>query len=160
MISYADFSRLRLAHFVRDPGEVADLDDWEFMEDLWVGEAMGFTEWLRLAEEPDVLRSLSLDMPTLSDSVAGRVLDALDLPVHYGMSLSEVVHRLGEPTDVLRFGRDRTTYEFRVGERDVYDLSCTIHHRDGLIYLVVMAPTPRREPAAEGDGSAGDEERC
>jgi hypothetical protein len=154
MISYADFAHLRLAQFVRQPDEVADLHDWEFMEDLWVGEAMGFTEWLRLAEEPDVLRSLSLDLPTLSDSLAGRVLDALDLDLHYGMSLSDVVGRLGEPTDVLRFGRDRTTYEFRVGEADVFDLSCTVHHRDGLIYLVVMAPTPRREPA-ESDGGTG-----
>jgi hypothetical protein len=156
MISYAEFSRLRLSQFVRDPDAVADLRDWEFMEDLWVGEAMGFTEWLRLAEEPDVLRSLSLDLPTLSDSLAGRVLDALDLPLHYGMSLSEVVARLGEPTDVLRFGRDRTTYEFRVGECDVFELSCTVHHRDGLIYVVVMAPTPRRETASESDGATGE----
>jgi hypothetical protein len=155
MIAYADFSRLRLSDFVRDPDDVADLSDWEFMEHLWVGEAWGLTEWLRLAEEPDVLRSLSLDLPTLPDSFTGRVLDALDLPLHYGMSLSEIVRHLGEPTDVLRFGRDRTTYEFRVGDGDVYDLSCTVHHRDGLIYLVVMAPTPRRHVAAEGE-SGGD----
>ena len=154
MIAYSDFSRLRLTDFVRDADEVADLSDWEFMEHLWVGEAFGLTEWLRLAEEPDVLRSLSLDLPTLPDSTAGKVLDALDLPLHYGMTLSELVRHLGEPTDVLRFGRDRTTYEFRVGDCDVYDLSCTVHHRDGLIYLVVMAPTPRRQVPAEGEGGA------
>jgi len=158
MIDYAEFSRLRLSDFVRDPADVADLSDWEFMEHLWVGEALGLTEWLRLAEEPDVLRSLSLDLPTLPDSLAGRMLDALDLPLHFGMSLSELVLRLGEPTDVLRFGRDRTTYEFRVGETDVYDLSCTVHHRDGLIYLVVMAPTPRRQSAAEADPSCDEDE--
>jgi hypothetical protein len=61
MISHDRFGALRLAHFLPD-AQIAELRDWEFMEHLWSGEAIGFSEWLRLENEPDVLRSLAYEV--------------------------------------------------------------------------------------------------
>ena len=59
MISHSHFGRLRLADFRPEEG-VAALENWEFMDQMWVGEAVGFSEWLRLEDEPDTLRSLAI----------------------------------------------------------------------------------------------------
>lgn len=54
MITPADFGRLRLKEFL-PVAELHQLADWHFMEDVWLGEALGFTEFLRLEREPEVL---------------------------------------------------------------------------------------------------------
>ena len=60
MIPYNDFGRLRLATFLAD-ADLAPLKGWEFQDHMWLGEALGFSEWLRLEDDPDVLRSLAID---------------------------------------------------------------------------------------------------
>ena len=65
MISHAQFGKLRLARFCPDAA-IVELDEWEFMDQVWVGESIGFSEWLRLKSEPETLRSLANDFSEVS----------------------------------------------------------------------------------------------
>lgn len=62
-VSHAEFGWLRLADYVSTQ-EIVQLVDWEYLDHDWVGEAIGFTEWLRLESEPEVLRSIALALQT------------------------------------------------------------------------------------------------
>jgi hypothetical protein len=79
------FGQLRLADFVR-PDDLVPLRNWEYLERIWVGEAWGFTAWLRLESDPEVTRSVELALPALPASTAKTMLAALGLPLRYGMS--------------------------------------------------------------------------
>ena len=142
MISYARFGKLRLAQF-RPDTEITELADWEFMDALWVGEAVGFSEWLRLESEPEVLRSLSIDFREFPAAAASDVLRAIELPIRAGMRLEELRAALGEPIEEQRFAKDRASYEFVLAKSPRYNVSCTVLNEGGLTYLVVMRPLPR-----------------
>ncbi len=142
MISHARFGKLRLAQFRRDT-EIAELENWEFMDHIWVGEAVGFSEWLRLEDKPETLGSLVIDFSEFPEAAAAKVLQTIDLPVHAGMKLDELCQLLGEPVKEERFVKDRVSYEFVVAGPPKYDVSCTVLNKGGLTYLVVMAPLPR-----------------
>ena len=137
MISNRRFSRLRLRDFIGDL-ELAELRDWEFMDRLWLGEAHGFTQWLRLQGDPEVLRSLAIDLERFPEDSSRAVLDAIGLPLRRGMSRAQIVSLLGEPHNTLSFVADRETYEFRVAGDGTYDVSCTVLKQGGLTYLQVM----------------------
>src|SRR3954467_9388615 len=112
MISYARFGVLRLAQF-RPDTEITGLAHWESRDALWVGEAIGFSEWLRLESEPDVLRSLAIDLDEFPEAAASAVLRAIELPIWAGMQLEELRAALGDPGEEQRFVKDRASYEFR-----------------------------------------------
>lgn len=137
MISHAQFGKLRLAQF-RPDADIAELTGWEFMDELWVGEAVGFSEWMRLEADPAVLRSLALDLTEFPTDAAGAVLRAIELPVRAGMSAPELRAVFGEPVEEHRFVADRVTYEFVVSGPPRYSVSCTVLNDGGLSYLVVM----------------------
>lgn len=139
MITHAEFARMRLSDFVR---EVEPLDGWEYMGRIWVGEAVGFTEWLRPSDNPERLGSLALDLTALDRAIVERVLRMLGLPVAAGMTGEEIRGRLGEPLAEQSFVSDRRSYDFVVGVDERFDVSCTIQQNDGLIYLVVRPVAP------------------
>ena len=142
MISHARFGKLRLAQF-RPDAEIAVLDNWEFMDRMWVGEAVRFSEWLRLEKKPDTLRSLAIDFSEFPEEAAAQVLRTIELPVRGGMKLSALSKVLGKPVKEERFGKDRVSYEFVVKGPPKYNVSCTVRNKGGLTYLVVMTPFPR-----------------
>ena len=152
-ISWGDFARLRLLQFV-PAAEIHALRDWEFMDLRWVGEAMGFTEWLRRKDDPRVLRSIALELDALDARVVDAVLERLKLPLHAGMTRKSLVRLLGEPTNVLVFPKagDRATLIYDASRSaGSYRLACTAKKVGGLAYLVVMRgdwapPEPRRRP--------------
>ena len=136
MIQLREFQKLRLSSFVN--GVVA-LEDWQFMGRTWVGEAVGFSEWLCPSDHVDDLGSLSLDLGELPSEVVLNVLAKLKLPLRPGMSLSEVCSILGEPCGSETFVEDRTSHSFEITDPDNFSVSCTIQHKGGLCYIVVMA---------------------
>ena len=143
LISHEEFGRLRLRQFV--PSTIInELAGWEYMNEEWVGEAAGFTAVLRLAREPDVVRSIELDLNDLPEDTANTMLTALKLPLRKGMTVEQITAFLGAPTKQLNFpsAGDRTTYEFGVGNRWRYEVACTLHEKEGLVFLSIMA---RRE---------------
>jgi hypothetical protein len=138
MISHSDFGKLRLPQFAAIE-DIAFLDDWEFLNELWVGEAIGFSEWLALKRDPDVLRSLSLSFAELPESMCMAVLERIGLPLRRGMNIEDITTVLGRPQRTLVFPRakDRKSYEFLVGKPDQFRVSCTVLNDGGLTYLVV-----------------------
>jgi hypothetical protein len=144
VIDYADFRRLRLAEFLA-PTEVVPLHDWEFEERLWVGEAHGFSEWLRSASTPDELGSIALDFSTFPRGAAREVLSRLVLPIDPGMTIEELESILGPSRSSQRFTPDRVTYVFVTTGAEPFRISCTVLNEGGLTYLGVMTPLPGAE---------------
>lgn len=138
MLSHDEFARLRLSQFA-DPSEVVQLENWEFLGREWIGEAIGFSEWLRPVDAPETLGSLALDLSTLPRQVTGACLADIGLPVARGMGLAQLTPILGEPCETHRHAEDRVSFEFRTGDIDAYAVSCTILAEGGLTYLVVTA---------------------
>lgn len=143
MIPYDDFGCLRLAGFLPN-ADLAHLEGWEFQDHVWLGEAVGFSEWLRLEDDPEVLRSLAIDFSEFPPEVADLVLQTIALPVRAGMSLRDLDDLLGPRVAEYRFVADRVTCEYLSPEPHRYCLSCTVLNDGGLSYLVVMVPLNRQ----------------
>jgi hypothetical protein len=79
LISFKKFGNLRLSDFVSNK-KIEQLTDWEFEEELWVGEALGFSEWLCKTAKPKLLRSLSIDFDNFPAAAAKSVLGTIGLP--------------------------------------------------------------------------------
>jgi hypothetical protein len=139
MLSHSEFQKLRLSQFI-DASEITELVDWEFLGRQWVGEAIGFTEWLRPQSSPDLLGSIALELEELPARVAEACLHRIGLPVRRHMTLSQLVDLFGEPLRSLSFVEDRVTHEFRVDTPDQYVLSCTLVAGVGLNHVVIALP--------------------
>jgi hypothetical protein len=148
--THEEFGKLRLGQFATCG--VRALKDWEYLEELWVGEAIGFTEVLRLARDPKVVRSVAVDLVELPARVQTRLLEAVGVPLCRGMTLSEITALLGKPQGASMLVPDRATYEFRIGTRWRYRVSCTIRKKVGLIYFTMVATT-RTKLAGPGTSS-------
>ncbi len=144
MIDYADFRRLRLADFLA-PTEIVLLHEWEFEERLWVGEAHGFSEWLRLASTPEELGSIGLDCSAFPRAAAQEVLSRLGLPIRPEMTIEELELILGPSRSSKRFVPDRVTYKFVTTGAEPFCISCTVLNEGGLTYLGVMTPVSEAE---------------
>jgi hypothetical protein len=138
MISNEDFSKLRLRDFFPDL-EPVPLKDWEYEGRIWVGEAIGFTEWLYPEETPTILGSIALYMPELPKAGLDNLLSRLSLPLSTGMSCEQVFGVFGSPTKTYAFAEDRSTYEFRACNGGSYLVSCTIKNEGGLCYLTMLS---------------------
>ena len=146
MIPFRDFAALRLARFARPGDEVVRLEDWEFQDDVWVGEALGLTQFLRRRSEPETLRAVGLDLEGLPDATTQALMDALDLPLRFGMTEDEIRARMGNPSGAVAFaGSSSLEFEVRA-EGGAYTVSCTVDPEDGLVYLDVAAPQPHPQP--------------
>ena len=139
MIPCSDFARLRLSAFVPET-EIAQLENWEFENHLWIGEAIGFSEWLRLETDPDTLRSLAIDFSAFPEAAVDSVLERLKLPVRQGMSLNELDQLLGKRVAEYRFVSDRISCDYFTPEPHRYRITCTVKNDGGLSYLIVMVP--------------------
>ncbi|MCT2587924.1 hypothetical protein [Actinophytocola gossypii] len=141
-ISHDLFGRLRLADFL-PPGTVERLDGWEYLDRYWIGEACGFTEWLRIESEPEEVRSIALDLAELPAGASAAMLATLRLPLRAGMTLPEITTVLGQPEHTEVFVPDRANHDFQVDTVGSYTVGCTVHEDDGLIYLTVhTTPLP------------------
>jgi hypothetical protein len=141
-ISHDAFGRLRLVDFLSTE-HLEQLCGWEYLDRDWVGEASGFTEWLRLDSQRDVTRSIAIDLAALPETTVQNMLAALRLPLRAGLDRQEIVAVLGEPTEIQTFVHDRVTLVFDVCAVDPYEVSCTVHQEQGLTYLTVhTTPLP------------------
>ena len=146
MIGAEAFGQLRLRHFLARE-DITELSNWKFQGEYWVGEADGFTEFLRLESDPDVVRSIALDLAELPEPACQSIFGALGIQMTRGMSAQDVVGLLGRPSSEKQFpqAKDRVTQVFRLYEPS-YEVSCTVHESKGLVYAVIssLAPRPKR----------------
>lgn len=110
LVPHKQFGEIRLHQFLA-ADDIRELDNWEVMDEDWVGEAVGFTEVLRPARKPDVVRLVALDLDELTAETQCDLWSALQLPLRRGMSLVQLTAILGEPVKTFRFAgaQDRLT---------------------------------------------------
>ncbi len=137
MISYDNFYKLKLEDFIVNKEEIETVSNWEFMNAIWHGESVGFTEWLQLSKEAKE-KSISLDLNDLTDASIHKICSTLMLPITKGMTKEDVVKLFGMPKNVESFVSDRVTYEYIIGTTEKYYVALTIADDEGLIYLVLM----------------------
>ncbi len=137
IINYDNFYKLKLADFVSKKEDIKELDNWEFMNAIWSGESIGFSECLQLSEESKE-KSISLDLNNLTDSSLDSVFSSLKLNLTKGMTKEDVLAQFGEPKNIESFVKDRVTFEYIIGSKEKYYLSLTITHNNGLTYVVLM----------------------
>jgi hypothetical protein len=137
IIKYNDFNKLRLENFVSSKQDILSFKDFEFMNGTWSGQSLGFTEWLHLDGNENTT-SISLDLTNLPDTSINKILSTLKLNVTKGMSEESIITTFGQPHKTENFISDRVTFEYVIGSTEKYYLSLTIHHYNGLIYVVLM----------------------
>lgn len=154
LIPYEKFGALRLRQFCQlpfspatpqDPGHgrrltgevVAELVNWVYLERTWVGEAVGFAEWLRREDDPEVLRFISIPFGTLTDAEEARILETVRLPLAPGMNSSVIRHTLGSATESTK-SLLREDLWFRLGRKEPYLVNCVVDPGTGLTYVSVM----------------------
>ena len=136
LISYTSFAKLRMADFLIGQMVTEDVDHWEYRDQIWCGEVIGFTQFLRLKKEPEILRCISLDLSVHPQKVWNAILKAVRLPLAAGLSPAETKKILGKPReDKIRFGRRTLFYE--VGKKQIYYLEC-VSDEQRLIYLNLL----------------------
>jgi len=138
MISFDDFWRLRLTDFLIGEMKATQVHNWEYLDHHWVGETIGFTEWLRLESDPDNLRFLSLDLAELPTKVANSVFAKIGIPSLKGMSEKYLTDVLGKPAGHLSLNGNKKTHYFLIGEGNQYEVGCTIDKKDGLVYFTIL----------------------
>ena len=82
LIPFAEFAQLRLTEFLgAHPAlldKVAHMEGgWEFMGGMWLGEGLGFTDFLRLEAMPEELGCLSLSLAELPEEVSAAIFARL-----------------------------------------------------------------------------------
>jgi hypothetical protein len=137
MITYREFEKLRLESFVTNPKEIRRLKNFEFMDKLWTGQAIGFTEWLQTGRLVKSTESISVDFDGLSKEEVNNILSTLDIDIKRGMEQRQVLELFGKPNKILTFVEDRKTFEYLIGKEEKYYLSLTVHNSEGLIYFVL-----------------------
>lgn len=138
LIHYSQFAKLRLHQFCKVDLVESESADWEWMGGLWFCDAIGFTWFGRLREKPNETGAVEIDLSALTARQSASILAALRLPLRAGMSDKAILKILGEPWKTVTFVRDRKTHEFRVGARQRYQVSCTVHNKKGLIFISVV----------------------
>jgi hypothetical protein len=127
LIPYHEFKTLRLSHFYKPAfllgSPIKILRDWEFMGGSWVGEAVGFTEFLCLTNNAAELGSLAIDLIALPERTINAILDTLKLQLKPYISRLEVEYVLGKSHNTTTFVKDRKSFDFLVGTEGLTTLT-------------------------------------
>lgn len=138
LINHSDFAKLRLENFISSKDQLESLTGWEFMGDYWIGEAIGFTEWLRLEVKPEETKSISINLDDFDSDELSNIFKTLKIPLKAGMTSEEIKKILGTPLNTESFVADRKSFDFIVGNKDEYYVSCTVVDKIGFTYFVMM----------------------
>lgn len=140
LITYNQFGTLRLRDFVPNGTAISEVSNWEWMGSCWHNEGIGFTSFSRHVNTPDQTGGLEISFAELSAEGSDRLMSAIGLALRPGMSASEVLSVMGEPTETHQFVPDRRSYEFAAGISQRYVVGCTFDDSEGLIYITVVRP--------------------
>ena len=141
MIEHDEFQKLRLGHFFPSD-RVVELENWEFDNRLWIGDAIQFSEWLRPAYRPNKTEYISLDFAGLPRSETDVVVSTLGMEIRAGMSFEEIAEIFGIPENRSSFTDDRVTLNYKINAAEPYRLSFTLLHDGGLTCFGMMLIGP------------------
>jgi hypothetical protein len=147
MLPFEDLAALRLRQFLPSDSKVIERRRFEWMNGLWLYEGIGFTWFGRLEQAPDVTAGLELSFDELESGSLQRILVRLGLPLTPGMRSTEIATQLGPVFQTEVYTDDRKTYVYRLGQSQVYEVSCTVQDAVGLIHVSVIRNDVRRRLA-------------
>ena len=147
LIPYRTLAPLRLRQFLPPDAAVVEHGGFQWMGGVWLYEGIAFTWFGRLEDTPDVTAGFELNFEELDGKSLHRILNAVALPVRSGMNASELESVLGKRYTTQIFVEDRQTHIFRLGDPDLYEVSCTIHADDGLMHVSLIRNDTRRRLA-------------
>lgn len=138
---------MRLRALLHGDDRLVEHDGFSWMGGQWVYEGIGFTWFGRLEDQPELTQGVEIAFDEISPEVAARILDALGLPLYFGMPLEQIKGVFGQIETIQRFMKDRATYNFRVGTPEPYQVGCTVQEADGLIHVSLIRSDTRRRLA-------------
>ena len=133
MISLNQFKKLRIENYFPQE-EIYELDNWKLEQETWVGESIGFSEWLRPENNPTETFYISLDLDALPEVEVKKLLEEIGLNVDKGINEEEVISKFGKPINCFDKVKDRKTLTFTI---ENYEVSMTILNKSGLSYISV-----------------------
>lgn len=137
IIDYNDFGKLRLSEIWPENKDIGKVDDFEFMNNFWVGEIYGFTQFLQLKREPDLTKSISLNLIDIPDDIVERIFKRIGLLLKKGISPETCKSILGEPLNIENHKNNKQTYNYVISNKSKYNLALTFKQDTGLIYVVI-----------------------
>jgi hypothetical protein len=132
---YAEFGRLRLAHWCPDDPFLEEVDRHYRL----IHERLCGVSFFRSMEHPDQTLSIDLELLNLHENLRSEILSLIGLPLAPGDSVDKVKSILGEP-DVTRHSHlNRYSWlEFNTDQPDPYRVSCAIRDNEGLSQITVQ----------------------
>lgn len=136
LLDYTSFIRLSFSTFITNGTAV---NEWEFMEEIWTGMALGFTTFLRPMHSSSSIQSISLDLESLDTEVSWQIFKKLGLELEKGVTEAEVQEDFGKEFVREDLREDRTTlvYLMKASKQEYY-VSFTIDNQIGLVYFTIM----------------------
>jgi hypothetical protein len=154
VLPYSEFGRMRLGSFVPPGAEIVEQSNFEWMGGLWLHEGIGFTWFGRLMAQSDQTGGLEILFEELDEASIERILRFLRLPLRPGMKTEKLHDLLGCPSTTNVFTSDRRTYNFRVGQGNEYQVSCTVQDEGGLIHVAVIRSDVHRHLALAAENES------
>ena len=144
LLPYNEFASLRMKEFWPPSAQI----DWFTSYTTLLGyancdgEVYRYAYFIRDTQAPDDLGGIALESlgpDSCPEGAAERLLARLHLPLSAGMSLDEVLARLGEPVERSVTEPDMATHlEFVVGRDWPYHVFCSVWPGRGLQYIAVL----------------------
>jgi hypothetical protein len=144
LIPYETFSQLRLATFLPAAVQIHRHGNFKWMGGTWRYEGIGFTWFGQLEGTPEETGGAELYFEDLDAESSSRILKAIGLPLVAGIRAEQLNSIFGPNFQTVRFVDDRVTHVFRLGEPDVYEVSCTVSHEQGLVHVSIIRNDLRR----------------
>lgn len=139
LIPYTQFAKLRLKQFVGNDVEITEDEqaDLEWMGGLWINEGVDGATFARWENTPDELGGFEFWFSAIPASASRSILEAINFPLQPGATLAELESVLGVPdkSDSLT---EWNNYDFTIGQKQPYYVSCTVDHTKGLTGLTVI----------------------
>ena len=145
---YDAFGSMRLRALLGGDDRLVEHDAFSWMGGQWTYEGIGFTWFGRLEDQPEITQGVEIAFDEITPERAAQILRALGLPLYSGMQLKQIQEILGQIQTTQRFVPGRSTFNFRVGAPESYQVSCTVHETDGLVHVSMIRSDTRRRLAA------------
>lgn len=123
MISYDEFSKVRLSDFIENEIVTYEIPEWEWMNCLWYSQQFGFSWTGQLQSEKDKTGAMQLDLEQLNKMVVVAIFSRLSLPNIFKMNEKEIENLFGIPSDTVQFIKDRISKIYIIGANEKYYLS-------------------------------------
>ncbi len=136
MILKRFFSDMRMSHYVPQT-DIKSLKNWEFLGREWIGEAVGFSEWLYSPDAPSMLEIMGIDISAFPGVES--LLLKLEI-VFPALNKVGVGILLGSPSASKVWPSGRQTLLYWHPDREPYAIECAFDGEDLVFITIIKSP--------------------